>query len=266
MDKEKKIERFKPLPIISHIGTITFFACFTSFALLRLITRLININPEEFNPFNWIVGFSSIIFVCFFVTGLFIIFQLRYEYKQFKRRFSEGLHSNTEKCTRKLELSNLLKYDSAEDLWNAYNIFNFKYICSLERDSAYHGNTIWILTSDLSLESSDSEIYRIMMENIDKEVNYVYFIPEKIYVKSTQQLDKSFGANKTIKIKLKEDPEKGYELLFKRFDVIIYNPNGKNSQAYVCIHFEQGRERYRKLPDNELSSLMETLTEIRQEK
>ena len=198
------------------------------------------------------------------VAGICITFVHRFfsDHKKHHKELREGLSDNITHCTRAANYSRALQDE--DDLWHSYNIFSLNEVLALEKDETIHKKSIWLLTSYLDMElDPGSQTRQIMDANISNCTDYVFFI-SKHFGQYKDQLSRTFGDGKITFCNLSPQGRKNYDLLvFDKYDVIIFNPVGSTSQAYLCIHFYNGEQRYRKLPDDELLHLIDTLSEIK---
>lgn len=255
-------KRFRTEPATNHTARIIFIASAVSLALLLYINYIDKIMARF--SITVVILFSSL-FALFIVACVCASLAHRFysDYNKHHKELKEGLHESITHCARAANFSHALQAE--EDLWHSYNIFSLGEVLKLENDASVHEKSIWILTSYFDMENdSTSQTHQIMRANINSGTEYVYFI-SKYFAQYKAQLNKAFGDGKIICCNLSPQARKNYDLLvFDKYDVIIFNPAGATRQAYLCIHFYHGEQRYRKLPDDELLQLIDTLRPIRE--
>lgn len=144
-------------------------------------------------------------------------------------------------------------------------IFLLPELEEIER-SVEDDDQIWVLTSDVKLETTISTISDIMEENLDRGVKYKYYIPDNIKnsagILELERRYKKYSNFELIKIDAK------YKLLFERFDVIIYLPDKNYTEGrsgFICINFSNidSSIAFKKITEEDTKNLIGQLQHIR---
>ena len=133
-------------------------------------------------------------------------------------------------------------------------------------ESVNDNDQIWVLTTDVKLETTVSAIAEAMKRNLDRGVSYKYYIPNTIRNEANiLELDrkyKQYGNFELIRI----DSE--YKLLFERFDVIIYSPDKNSSEGrrgFICVNFsdDESMVAFKKISEEDTMNLIGKLQRVR---
>lgn len=145
-------------------------------------------------------------------------------------------------------------------------VFSFLDILNIER-SIKKDDQIWVLTTDVTLETSLIALSEVMNYNLEKGVKYTYFIPDTEATEaSILELNHDYGKYKNFRLK-KIVPD--YKLLFEKFDVIIYSPekNGVNGRlGFICVHFSDKPDEiiFRRFSEEDTKNLIGKLRRVRE--
>lgn len=122
---------------------------------------------------------------------------------------------------------------------------------------------IWVLTSDVNLETTNSIISETMGKNLEKGVIYKYFIPDTIKnsasIMALMRKYEKYPNFSIIRI------EKNYKLLFERFDVIIYMPDTDSRMGFICVNFSEDDNliAFKQFSDEDTKTIIGQLENIR---
>lgn len=201
--------------------------------------------------FYIIISFSVLLFVLCINILLYI--------------FSDQLHRTYEDF-KDIDCLNCSKRNvdilSPDKYKKMMNIYSLKSLENIEKNIK-PDEEIWILTSDVKLETTASNISQIMDSNLKKGILYKYFIPDMMKNSGTiLQLESK--NKKYVNFDL-EIVEKQYKFLFEKMDVVIYSPNKDNRQGFICINFSNKKEEhyYKRFSDEDLLNLIGQLNKIR---
>lgn len=163
---------------------------------------------------------NYIILVLFFIIIIMVLCGWLFLYLF----FDENKNSSME--LRKLDGITCPRKDDAQQNQEVYmkklQVYLLPDIEKIEKD-IQSNEQIWVLTSDVNLETSNSIISETMGKNLEKGVIYKYFIPDTIKNSaSIMALMRKYEKYKNFSI-IRIDTN--YKLLFERFDVIIYMPD-----------------------------------------
>lgn len=158
---------------------------------------------------------------------------------------------------------NNMTISSKEDILNWYNIVEYDMIEKKENllnPSNIIGNEhVWLVTSDLEPELTDTTLISTIKNNIAKGIKYTYFLPDNDNIHlDIERLNNIYGEEKIIIVLL----DKQSKLLFNLFDVIIFDPINDHNNAFICVEFTKPR-KYRKLMADDVKNL---ITKLNKEK
>lgn len=141
------------------------------------------------------------------------------------------------------------------------NIYSLKALENIEKNIKCN-EQIWILTSDVKLETTVSNISQIMDANLNKGVFYRYFIPD--IIKNSATILQLENKNKKYSNFDLEVVDNQYKFLFEKMDVVIYSPNTNNRKGFICINFSNCNEThyFKRLSDEDLLNLIGQLKKI----
>lgn len=135
-------------------------------------------------------------------------------------------------------------------------------VCKIERN-IQSNEQIWVLTSDVNLETSNSIISETMKKNLEKGVIYKYFIPDTIKNSaSIMALMRKYSKYPNFSIILIDTT---YKLLFERFDVIVYLPDTDSRMGFICVNFSEKDDliAFKKFSDEDTKTIIGQLQKIR---
>lgn len=222
--------------------------------LLQIILFFIlNDNSKEFFKYNYIIlfVFLIIILIIFFV-GIFLYLY----FDKYKNSNMELIKSDDLKCSRRDFV--LQKRDLYMKKLQIHLLSDIEKIeKNIQKDEQ-----IWVLTSDVTLETSNSIISKTMEKNLEKGVIYKYFIPDRIKNKaSIMALKRKYERYSNFFIILINE---NYKLLFERFDVIIYLPDTVNRMGFICVNFSENNNliAFKKFSDEDTKTIIGQLQKI----
>lgn len=240
----KKIKQSKEI-ICLLISSCTLFQV--------LIIYFLDISIKE-----WINQHYFLIIILFFILVI-IIFMNIFLYifsDQLQKTYEDFIDVDCLNCSkRNVDLLSPEKYKEK------MNIYPLKVLEDIEK-SIKSDEEIWILTSDVKLETTASNISKIMDDNLNKDVFYKYFIPDIIKNSATilqlENKNKNYSNFNLIVV------DKRYKFLFEKMDVVIYSPNNDNRKGFICINFSDCDEDhyYKRLSDEDLLNLIGQLKKI----
>mgnify|MGYP003292708164 CR=1 FL=1 len=205
------------------------------------------INQNYFFIMILIVALSIIIFINIFLY----IFS-----DQLQKTYDDFVDVDCLNCSkRNVEILSSEKYKEK------MNIYSLKTLEDIEK-SIKCDEQIWILTSDVKLETTVSNISKIMDANLNKGVFYKYFIPDTIKNSATiLQLENKNKKYSNFNLVVVDERTK---FLFEKMDVVIYSPNNDNRKGFICINFSNCDEEhyFKKLSDEDLLNLIGQLKKI----
>lgn len=178
--------------------------------------------------------------------------------------FSDRLHKSYEDFND-IDCLNCSKRNveilSPNEYKKTMNIYPLKSLEDIEKNVKCN-EQIWVLTSDVKLETTASNISRIMDENLDKGVLYKYFIPDIIKNSATiLQLKDKYKNYSNFDLEIVDEQ---YKFLFEKIDVVIYTPNNDTRKGFICINFSNNDEThyFKKFSEDELVNLIGQLKKI----
>ncbi|MBQ9679955.1 MAG: hypothetical protein IJV48_04635 [Ruminococcus sp.] len=174
---------------------------------------------------------------------------------------NNNMFPEIDKCSVFMNIGDL-SISSKEEILAWYNVVEYDIVQQIENkldpDQIKGTEHVWLVTSDLSLELDDNELITTMKKNIDKGIQYSYFLPDKPEIKlDVERLNNLYGDNKIKTIFLNNK----IELLFDRFDVIIFDPINDYKNCYICVDFNKPR-KYRKITEDDSRRLISMLRKL----
>ncbi len=151
-----------------------------------------------------------------------------------------------------------------QEYQKAMKIISLNEIEDIESNISKDGK-IWVLTSNVNLETTISTISQIILDNLSRSIEYKYFIPNtRNNAAKFLELHEKYKEYPTFQI-LKIDEK--YKLLFENFDVIIYYPNKNHKEgrkAFICIKFSDNENEilFRQLSEEDTENLVSHLIRI----
>lgn len=218
-----------------------------------LIMSFLDVSIKE-----WI-NRHYILIIVLFAAFLVIIFVNIFFYV-----FSDQLHKTYEDFND-VDCINCSKRNvdllSPEEYKRKMNIYSLKSLEQIEKKVECN-EQIWVLTSDVKLETTVSNISQIMDDNLKKGVYYKYFIPDTI--KNSATILQLENKNKTYSNFDLIVLDMHYKFLFEKIDVIIYYPDNVKRKGFICINFSNNSEThyFKKLSDEDLLNLIGQLKKI----
>lgn len=204
---------------------------------------------------------SYIILVLFVVIMIIILWGWLFLYLL----FDENRNSSME--LEKLDGITCSRKDDAQQNREAYmkklQVYLLPDIEKIEKD-IQSNEQIWVLTSDVDLETSNSIISKTMEKNLKKGVIYKYFIPDTIKNSaSIMTLTRKYEKYSNFSI-IRIDTN--YKLLFERFDVIIYMPDTESRMGFICVNFSEVDNliAFKKFSDEDTKTIIGLLQKVRE--
>ena len=198
----------------------------------------------------------AILFVIIIFAGILLYLHSN----QLQESYNEFESADTLNCFKRNGL--LL---SQEEYQKKMQIFLLPELEEIEKNVG-DDDQIWVLTSDVKLETTISTISGIMRANLDRGVKYKYYIPDTIKnsasILELERRYKKYSNFELIKIDAK------YKLLFERFDVIIYSPDKNYTEGrsgFICINFSNidSSIAFKKITEEDTKNLIGQLQHIR---
>ncbi|MCH5320553.1 MAG: hypothetical protein J1E36_02240 [Eubacterium sp.] len=241
----KKINQNKDI-IILLISSCTLFQVVIIYFLDASVKEWIN------QHYFFIIMLFAVLLIIIFINIFFYV-------------FSDQLHKTYENF-KDVDCLNCSKRNvdilSPDEYKKRMNIYSLKSLEDIERNIKSN-EQIWILTSDVKLETTVSNISKIMDTNLKKGVLYTYFIPDIIKNSATilqlENKNKKYSNFDLVIV------DKQYKFLFEKIDVVIYSPNNENRKGFICINFSNSDEThyFKRLSDEDLLNLIGQLKKIR---
>lgn len=197
------------------------------------------------------------IFSFILVITIFIGVLLYLHFNQLEECYEELNVLDSAKCLKRKRM--LLKQ---KDYQKEMQIYLLSDIEKIEKN-INNDNQIWVLTSDVKLETSNSTISETMENNLKKGVTYKYFVPDTIKNSaSILELERKYKKYNTFNL-IKMDVR--YRFLFERFDVIIYSPDTNKRQGFICVNFSEINNliAFKKFSEEDTRNLIGQLQKIR---
>lgn len=208
------------------IISVIISSCILMNAILFIV---LDVNMKAIFTQNYLTFFAfAILFIVIIFLGV-----LGYLHSdQLQESYDEFENLNTLKCSKREGM--LL---SQEEYQKKMQIFLLPDLEEIEK-KIDNDDQIWVLTSDVKLETTISTISKIMKTNLNRGVRYKYYVPDTIKnnasVLELKRKYEKYPNFELIKINSK------YKLLFERFDVIIYSPDKNFSEGrygFICVNF-----------------------------
>lgn len=176
--------------------------------------------------------FTFFVFTIMFVVIIFIGILLYLHSDQLQESYKEFEKVDSIKCSKRDGM--LLEQEEYQKRMQIYLLTDIEKI----ENSVDNDDQIWVLTSDVKLETTVSAISDIMKINLDRGVNYKYYVPDSVKNDaSILELERRYGKYPNFKL-IKIDAK--YKFLFERFDVIIYSPDKNHTEGragFICVNF-----------------------------
>ena len=240
----KKIKKNKEI-ICLLISSCTLFQVLTIHFLDASIKEWIN------KHYFFIIILIATLLMIIFINIFFYIFS-----DQLQKTYEDFMDVDCLNCSkRNVEILPPEKYQEK------MNIYSLNALEDIEKNIKCD-EEIWILTSDVKLETTVSNISKIMDANLNKGVLYKYFIPDTIKNSATilqlENKNKKY-LNFTLVV-----VDKRNKLIFDKMDVVIYSPNNDNRKGFICVNFSNSDNEhyYKKLSDEDLLNLIGQLKKI----
>lgn len=240
----KKIKQNKDI-ICLLISSCTLFQVLIMHFLEASVKEWIN------QHYFFIIILISVLSIIIFINILFYIFSDRLQ-----KTYEDFIDVDCLNCSkRNVEILSPEKYKEK------MNIYSLKVLEDIEKNIK-HDEQIWIFTSDVKLETTASNISKIMDANLNKGVLYKYFIPDIIKNSATilqlENKNKNYSNFNLIVV------DKRNKFPFEKIDVVIYSPNNDNRKGFICINFSDCEEEhyFKKLSDEDLLNLIGQLKKI----
>lgn len=236
------------------IISVIISSCILMQAILFVV---LDANMKTVFTENYMTFFALAIL---FVIIIFAGFLLYLHSDQLQESYDEFENTDTLNCPKRNGL--LL---SQEEYQKKMQIFLLPELEEIEK-SVDDDDQIWVLTSDVKLETTISTISGIMKANLDRGVKYRYYIPDTIKnsasILELKRRYKKYSNFELIKIDTK------YKLLFERFDVIIYSPDKNYTEGrsgFICINFSNidSSIAFKKITEEDTKNLIGQLQHIR---
>lgn len=209
----------------------------------------------------FIENYSNLIAFIVFFNVLVFIGTLLYINSDIHKKTSEEFE---EICSLKCSKKDSLLINT-EEYRERMQIFLLSDIEKIEKQ--INGNDeIWVLTSDIKLETTVSSISSIIESNLKKGVTYRYFIPEtERNNASFLELQRKYNKYENFEI---VKISKQYKLLFEKFDVIIYSPDKNYTEGrvgFICVNFSDDEKHimFKKFSEEDVITLVGRLQGIR---
>lgn len=235
------------------IGVIISFSALMQAILFAALDE--NIKTVFMENYMALFAFALLINIIIFAG---IVLYLHSD--QLQESYNEFENTDTLNCSKRNGL--LL---SQEEYQKKMQIFLLPELEEIEK-SVDADDQIWVLTSDVKLETTISTISDIMKANLDRGVNYKYYIPDTVKnsasILELERRYKKYSNFELIKIDAK------YRLLFERFDVIIYLPDKNYTEGrsgFICINFSNidSSIAFKKITEEDTKNLIGQLQHIR---
>lgn len=240
----KKIKQNKEI-ICLLISSCTFFQVLIIFFLDASIKEWIN------QHYFFIIILVGVLLITIFIIIFSYVFS-----DQLQKTYEDFMDVDCLNCVkRNVEILSPEKYKKK------MNIYSLKTLEDIEKNIKCD-EQIWILTSDVKLETTPSNISKIMDDNLNKGVFYKYFIPD--IIKNSATILQLENKNKKYLNFNLVVVDKRNKFLFEKMDVIIYSPNNDNRKGFICINFSNGDKEhyYKRLSDEDLLNLIGQLKKI----
>lgn len=203
---------------------------------------------------------NNYMFLMLFVVIILLVFfggmLLNLYYDQQRKTISQLKTLETLKCSkREIAIPKTAEYMEKMQLYLITDIEKIE-------NSIQNDDQIWVLTSDVKLETSTNTISETMENNLKKGVSYIYFIPDTIKNSaSIMELERKYKKYPTFTIiKI----ESNYKLLFEQFDVIIYSPDTNKRSSFICVNFSDNYNTiaFKKFSDDDTRIIIGLLQNI----
>ena len=236
------------------IISVIISSCILIQAILFVV---IDANMKTVFTENYMTFF---VFAILFIIIIFAGILLYLHSDQLQESYNEFENMDILNCSKRNEV--LLHQ---EEYQKKMQIFLLPELEKIER-SVEDDDQIWVLTSDVKLETTISTISDIMEANLDRGVKYKYYIPDTIKnsagILELERRYKKYSNFELIKIDTK------YKLLFERFDVIIYLPDKNYTEGragFICINFSNidSSIAFKKITEEDTKNLIGQLQHIR---
>ena len=155
-----------------------------------------------------------------------------------------------------------------------YNIISITNLLYMEEyTSKFNIKEVWVIASDLKMETEDEKLMSIIKKNIKSNIPYTFFVP-KMSEEDKDTFRKIYTKN-TRKLKIVDLSPDYKRYLFEDFDVVLHNPSIKytnktdeNSKisGFMCIAPEKGLTAYKTISKDKCIDFRDVLLEVMNEK
>lgn len=199
------------------------------------------------------------VFAILFMTAIFVGILIYLRSEQLQESYDEFEYLNTLKCPKRDGM--LL---NQEEYKKKMQIFLLTDLVEIEKN-VDEDDQIWVLTSDVKLETTISIISEVMKMNLDRGVTYKYYIPDTVKNNaSILELKRRYEKYSNFDL-VKIDSK--YKFLFEKFDVIIYSPDKNFTEGrsgFMCINFSNidSSIAFKKVTEEDTKNLIGQLQHI----
>ncbi len=235
------------------ISVIISFCIFMQAVLFLFLDE----NMKKFFSQNY---FTFFIFTIMFVVVIFIGILLYLHSDQLQESYKEFEKVDSIKCSKRDGM--LLGQEEYQKRMQIYLLADIEKI----ENGVDDDDQIWVLTSDVKLETTVSAISDIMKVNLDRGVNYKYYVPDSVKNDaSILELERRYGKYPNFEL-IKIDAK--YKFLFERFDVIIYSPDKNHTEGragFICVNFSDidSSIAFKRFSEEDTKNLIGQLKRIR---
>lgn len=243
----EKIKRNKDVISV----TISFCVLMNAILFVILDTSIKDIFTKNYlTYFVFAILFMIIIFV-----GILVYLRSEELYES----YDEIVNLNTLKCPKRDGI--LLDQKEYQKKMQIYLLSELEEI----EKNVDEDDQIWVLTSDVKLETTVNIVSETMKMNLNRGVKYKYYIPDTVKnnasVLELKRRYKKYSNFELIKIDSK------YKFLFERFDVIIYSPDRNFTEgrsAFICVNFSNidSSIAFKKITEEDTKNLIGQLQHI----
>lgn len=233
--------------------SVTISSCVLTNAILFVV---LDANIKVIFTQHYLTYFTfAIIFMIIIFVGVLVY--LRSE--ELQESYDEFENLNTLKCSKRDGI--LL---SQKEYQKKMQIFLLPELEEIEKN-VDEDDQIWVLTSDVKLETTVSIISETMKTNLNRGVKYRYYIPDTVKNSaSVLELNRRYKKYPNFEL-IKIDSK--YKLLFERFDVIIYSPDRNFTEgrsAFICVNFSNidNSIAFKKIAEEDTKNLIGQLQHI----
>lgn len=204
--------------------------------------------------------FTFFIFTIMLVVIIFIGILLYMNSDQLQESYKEFEKVDSIKCLKRDGM--LLGQEEYQKRMQIYLLADIEKI----ENGVDDDDQIWVLTSDVKLETTVSAISDIMKVNLDRGVKYKYYVPDSVKNDaSILELERRYGKYPNFEL-IKIDAK--YKFLFERFDVIIYSPDKNHTEGragFICVNFSDidSSIAFKRFSEEDTKNLIGQLKRIR---